>query len=145
MQLYDQPIANFGRAYVIAELGSNHNGDMALARKLIDQAKQSGCDCVKFQSWSKDSIFAKQVYQENHFLSDDYRNRKDHTLESIVEQFSISERELVEMRDYCRQIGIHFVHVVAGEDGRFGTALMFVDLPGARLGLSPLAEKDPSR
>jgi sialic acid synthase SpsE len=108
MQLYDQLIANFSRAYVIAELGSNHNGDMALARKLIDQAKQAGCDCVKFQSWTKDTIFAKQVYQENHFLSDDYRNRKDHTLESIVEEFSISERELLEMRDYCRQIGIHF-------------------------------------
>lgn len=108
MQLYDQLIANFSRTYVIAELGSNHNGDMALARKLIDQAKQAGCDCVKFQSWTKDTIFAKQVYQENHFLSDDYRNRKDHTLESIVEEFSISERELLEMRDYCRQIGIHF-------------------------------------
>ena len=41
--------------YVIAELGSNHNGDMAIAKKLIDAAKKSGADCVKFQSWSKEN------------------------------------------------------------------------------------------
>ena len=108
MQLYDKFVANFSRSYIIAELGSNHNGDMDIARKLIDQAKQSGCDCVKFQSWSKDTIFSKQVYEQNHFLNDDYRKRSDHTLESIVDKFSISERELVEMRDYCRSIGIDF-------------------------------------
>ena len=108
MRLYNQPIANFTRAYVIAELGANHNGDMAIARKLIDQAKQAGCDCVKFQSWTKDSIFAAQVYQENRFLSDDYRNRTDHTLESIVDEFSISEHELWEMCIYCARVGIDF-------------------------------------
>ena len=46
--------------YIIAELGSNHNGDMDLARKLIDAAKDSGADCVKFQSWTKDTIFSKK-------------------------------------------------------------------------------------
>jgi N-acetylneuraminate synthase len=108
MKLYQAPIANFGRPYIIAELGSNHNGDMALARKLIDAAKRAGCDCVKFQSWSKDTIFARKVYDENRFLKDDYRSRSDHTLESIVEEFSISEQELVEMRDYCLKVGIDF-------------------------------------
>jgi sialic acid synthase SpsE len=108
MHLYDKMVANFSRSYIIAELGSNHNGDMNIARKLIDQAKQAGCDCVKFQSWSKDTIFSKQVYEQNHFLNDDYRKRSDHTLESIVDTFSISERELIEMRDYCKAIGIDF-------------------------------------
>ena len=46
--------------YIIAELGSNHNGDMGLARKLIDAAKDSGADCVKFQSWTKNSVFSKK-------------------------------------------------------------------------------------
>lgn len=101
-------ITNFGEPYVIAELGSNHNGDMDLAKKLIDSAKRSGAHAVKFQSWSKDSIFSKQVYEENYFLADDYRNREDHTLESIVEEFSISEQELIDMRDYCREVGIEF-------------------------------------
>ena len=37
------------RTFIIAEIGINHNGDIALAKKLIDVAKRTGCDAVKFQ------------------------------------------------------------------------------------------------
>jgi sialic acid synthase SpsE len=94
--------------FIIAELGANHNGDMALARKLIDQAKAAGADCAKFQSWSKDSVFSKIVYQQNYFLNDDYRNRTDYTLEQIVDKYSIKPNELREMKKYCDDKGIVF-------------------------------------
>ena len=45
---------------MIAEIGSNHNGDMDLAKKLILEAKEMGVDCVKFQSWTKETIFSKR-------------------------------------------------------------------------------------
>lgn len=93
--------------YVIAELGSNHNGDMDMARRLIDSAKEVGADCVKFQSWSKETIFSKKTYEDNYFLSDDYRNRDDCTLEEIVEEFSISECELIDMKKYADEVGIN--------------------------------------
>ena len=35
--------------YIIAEIGINHNGDLNIAKKLIDIAKVAGCDVVKFQ------------------------------------------------------------------------------------------------
>lgn len=92
--------------YVIAEIGSNHNGNMKIARELIDAAKNAGADCVKFQSWSKESIFSRKTYEDNYFLSDDYRNRNDFTLEQIVEEYSISEAELLEMKDYADEVGI---------------------------------------
>jgi len=92
--------------YIIAELGSNHNGDMELARKLIDAAKESGADCVKFQSWTKDTIFSKKKYEENYFIADDYRDRDDYSLEEIVDAFSISENQLKEMFDYAREVEI---------------------------------------
>lgn len=94
--------------YIIAELGSNHNGDMEIAKKLIKSAKASGADCVKFQSWSKETIFSKLKYEENFFLADDYRNRKDYTLEEIVEEYAISEDELFEMKEYSSKIEIDF-------------------------------------
>ena len=94
--------------YIIAELGSNHNGDMEIAKKLIKSAKSSGADCVKFQSWSKETIFSKLKYEENFFLADDYRNRKDYTLEEIVEEYAISEDELFEMKEYSSKIEIDF-------------------------------------
>ena len=42
-------VKEYGRPYVIAEIGANHNGDMDLAIKMIDIAKECGADCVKFQ------------------------------------------------------------------------------------------------
>jgi len=40
--------------YIIAEIGINHNGDLAIAKKLIDIAKVAGCDVVKFQKRNPD-------------------------------------------------------------------------------------------
>lgn len=99
-------IGDYSKPYVVAELGSNHNGDMELAKKMIKQAKDAGCDCVKFQSWTKDTIFSKKVYDDNYFLNDDYRNRSDYTLEEIVDKFSISDDQLLDMKKYCDEIGI---------------------------------------
>lgn len=99
-------VENYGIPYIIAELGSNHNGDMDLARKLILQAKEAGADCVKFQSWNKNSLFSQKKFDDNYFISDDYRNRDDYTLEEIVEEYSISEQELLEMKALCDDIGI---------------------------------------
>jgi N-acetylneuraminate synthase len=99
-------VYNFCEPYIIAELGANHNGDMELAKQLISRAKEAGCNCVKFQSWSKETIFSQKVYQENFFLKDDYRSRTDYTLEQIVEKFSISEAQLLEMKHYADSIGI---------------------------------------
>lgn len=103
----DKRVANYSLPYIIAELGSNHNGDMELAKKLIVEAKEAGADCVKFQSWSKDSIFAKKKYEDNYFIADDYRDRTDYTLEEIVDAYSISEEELLEMKNFADEIGIN--------------------------------------
>lgn len=99
-------IADYSNPYIIAEIGANHNGDMELAKKLIFEAKEAGADCVKFQSWSKDSIFSQKVYKDNFFLKDDYRNRTDYTLEQIVDEFSISGEELIQMKKYADELGI---------------------------------------
>lgn len=95
------------RTYVIAEIGANHNGDIDLARKLIARAQELGCDCVKFQSWDL-RLFSDVVYQENFFLSDDYREREDFTLKEIVKEFAFSSAVLSELKVYCDELGIDF-------------------------------------
>lgn len=42
--------------YIIAEGGVNHNGDVALAKQLIKKAKESGADCIKFQTFKAASV-----------------------------------------------------------------------------------------
>jgi sialic acid synthase SpsE len=92
--------------YIIAEIGSNHNGDLELACQLITKAHRAGVHCVKFQSWSKETIFAKAKYEENFFLDDDYRSRNDFTLEQIVEAYSTSESELLDIKSYSDSLCI---------------------------------------
>ena len=46
--------------YIIAEIGINHNGDLALAKKLITQAKKADCNAVKFQKRTIDLVYTKE-------------------------------------------------------------------------------------
>lgn len=108
MKLRGKDVRNFGDTVVIAEIGANHNGDLGLAKKHIDRAKAAGADYAKFQSWTVDSVLSRVNYEANRFLDDDYQNRKDHSLKSIVAAYALSEAAQIEMRDYCRQVGIGF-------------------------------------
>ena len=60
---------------IIAEIGVNHNGDMTIAKKLIDEAKEAGADYVKFQTFKADSIVTKTAekaqYQNLNYDSDE--------------------------------------------------------------------------
>lgn len=103
-----QELVSGKKPYIIAEIGSNHNGDIELAKKMILKAKECGADCVKFQSWSKDTIFSKKVYQDNFFLRDDYRNRTDYTLEEIVDKYSVDATEHHVLKAFCDEIQIDF-------------------------------------
>ena len=96
------------KPYIIAEIGANHNGDMNLAKRMIDEAVLCGADCVKFQSWTKNSVFSKKTYEDNYFLQDDYRNRTDYTLEEIVDKYHINSEQHRELKAYCDKIGIDF-------------------------------------
>lgn len=46
---------------IIAEAGVNHNGDLALAKRLIDVASDAGADLVKFQTFSADRLATRQA------------------------------------------------------------------------------------
>jgi len=47
--------------FIIAEIGINHNGDIEIAKKLIDMAKDCGCDAVKFQKRTIDIVYTRDL------------------------------------------------------------------------------------
>lgn len=95
MNYWEQLISKNNVPYVIAEVAANHNGDMNIAKQLIIQAKDAGCHCVKFQSWTKESLFTKKMYQ-------------DPSIGRSFDQYSMSEEKLIQMKVYCDELKIDF-------------------------------------
>lgn len=90
------PIADFSRPYIVAELNTSHNGNLDTAKEMIRQAKEAGCDCVKFQSWSPESLYSRTFYQANPIAK------------RIVGKFAFDEEQLKKAADFCRETGIAF-------------------------------------
>lgn len=93
--------------YIVAEIGSNHNGDMALCRRIVDAAQEAGADAAKFQSWSKASLIGRAEYQRNTKYAK--RDPSALTLEQAVERYQLTPEQHRETADHCRRRGITFL------------------------------------
>lgn len=88
--------------FVIAEIGINHNGDLNLAKKLIDGAKFSGCDAVKFQKRTIDLVYSQD------FL-DSYRESPwGNTQRLQKEGLEFNKEEYDEIDRYCKEKDIYW-------------------------------------
>lgn len=88
------------KPHIIAEIGINHNGDINIAKKLIDMAKEAGCDFVKFQ---KRDI--KSVYTEEELNSD----RESPWGKKFIDQklgLEFEKKEYDEINEYCKKVNI---------------------------------------
>ncbi len=105
----NKQVYNFSKPYIIAEIGANHNGDINLAKKIIDSAKECGADAVKFQSWTPQSLIAKEEYDKNQSYDDGDGGKKHFgSLKEMVEKYYLREEQHYELKEYCDQIGIDF-------------------------------------
>jgi N-acetylneuraminate synthase len=84
------------RPYFVAEMNSSHNGNIATAKRMIDAAVECGCDGVKFQSWSAETLYSLDYYRENPIAK------------RMVGRFALKEEALEEMAAYCQEKGIAF-------------------------------------
>jgi len=50
--------------FITAEIGINHNGDISIAKKLIEIAKNAGCDAVKFQKRDVEKVYSKEILNQ---------------------------------------------------------------------------------
>jgi N,N'-diacetyllegionaminate synthase len=90
---------------IIAEAGVNHNGDMALARQLIDVAAAAGADMVKFQTFSADRLVTRGANKA------EYQNRSTDPAESqhaMIQRLELDRAMHDELIAYSRLKGIAF-------------------------------------
>lgn len=86
--------------FVIGEIGINHNGDLALAKKMIDVAVDAGCDAVKFQKRTVDAVYTKE------YLDSPRESPWGTTQRAQKEGLEFGEAEYDEIDAYCREKGI---------------------------------------
>jgi sialic acid synthase SpsE len=90
--------------YIIAEVNSSHNGNVETAKKMIDAAVKAGCSCVKFQSWTPETLYSRSYYDKNPIAA------------RIVKKMSLSESELQGLSQYCKASGVGYSSTPYAED-----------------------------
>jgi len=90
---------------IIAEAGVNHNGDMQIAKQLIDAASEAGADYVKFQTFIASKLVSadapKAAYQQE-------GGTGDKQLE-MLQKLELSPEQHIELAEHCRKKNIHFL------------------------------------
>jgi len=93
------------RTYIIAEAGVNHNGSIELAKQMIDMAKESGVDCIKFQTFIAKNIVSKNALKAQYQRQN--TNIKENQLE-MLKKLELSFDAFMELIEYCKEKKIEF-------------------------------------
>ena len=94
------------KTFIIAEAGVNHNGDINLAYKLCDAAKDAGVDAIKFQTWKTEKIVTKQASMADY---QKVNTQKEQSQFDMLKALELSYSEFVEIKKYCDKIGLKFL------------------------------------
>ena len=101
---YGQP------CFVVAEAGVNHNGDLKMAKRLIDAAQDAGADAVKFQNWITEEIVTSEVpkptYQENTTGKSQY---------AMLRQLELSDADFEILAKHAKSREVVFLSTPEGE------------------------------
>lgn len=118
------------RVFVIAEIGNNHQGDLVMAKRLVDVAIEAGADCVKFQLRNREAL---------------YRSRADGSvaedlgaeyIQDLLKKVEITLAQHSELREYCRQCGVTYMCTPWDEPSV--DALASMDIPAMKLASADL-------
>ena len=112
IQIGSHQVGQGNPVFIIAEAGVNHDGDMGKAKKLIEAAKASGADAVKFQSFSAERLVRRNAPKAA------YQNRN---IGSAISQFDMLKRlelaqwQAVMLKKYAESVGIIFLSTAYDE------------------------------
>ena len=97
---------NSTKTYIIAEVGVNHNGDISIAKDLIKKSKESGADCVKFQTFKAFQIVTKSAPKANYQLK--VTDSKESQFE-MLKKLELDFEAYLDLIKYCKEIEIDFL------------------------------------
>lgn len=90
--------------FVIVEIGVNHNGNLAIAKKLIDVAAKAGADAVKFQRRSLEHVYQKEIIEDPSIAEQSFQY-----MIPILKEFELSDEDYYEIVEFCKKKKIMFL------------------------------------
>ena len=125
---------------VIAEIGVNHNGDVALAKHMISAARDAGADYAKFQTFSTDDLVTADAgvaaYQQP--------AARGGTQQDMLRGLELTHDDFLELKAFCQSLGIGFLttaHDFRSLDFVLGLDLDYIKIPSGDLTNLPLLER----
>jgi N-acetylneuraminate synthase/sialic acid synthase len=104
LQIADKTLDDSSDCYVIAEIGHNHQGDLAQCKRMFTAAAEAGADAVKLQKRDNRSLFTRaaydQVYNSENAFGDTYGEHR--------EALEFGRDEYLELQQHAKDLGVHF-------------------------------------
>ncbi len=99
--------------FIIAEAGVNHNGDIDLAKQLIDVAKDSGADAIKFQTFKAENLNTKKAPKATYHIE---TTGNEQSWFDLLKTQELSRKDHEVLIDYCNKKGITFLSTPYDEE-----------------------------
>lgn len=91
--------------FIIAEAGVNHNGDFDTACRLVDAAKESGVDCIKFQTFKSSKLVSRNAQKAEY----QKKNTDDSSQQDMLKKLELTFEQFLKLKEYCDKAGICFL------------------------------------
>ncbi len=91
---------------IIAEAGVNHNGDLSMAEKMVDAAKEAGADYVKFQTFKPENLVSKYAQKAGYQKK---TTGEDETQLQMLQKLTLTNENFIELKKYCDEKSIGFI------------------------------------
>ncbi len=95
------------KVIIIAEAGVNHNGDIELAKKLIDAAEFAGVDYVKFQTFNSKKLVSKNAEKATYQKENTKKDNESQL--AMLQKLELSKESHFELIDYCNSKNVKFL------------------------------------
>jgi len=102
IQINGRMIGSDYPSYIIAEIGSNYNGDLETAKKMIDLAKDSGVDAVKFQIFKEKTLYPPEAGVVDYL-------KMNKSINQLVIENEVPNEYHLQLLQYCNQVEVTYL------------------------------------
>ncbi len=100
IQIGERKISEESSTFIIAEAGVNHNGDMIVAKEMIDVAVEAGVDAIKFQSFKADKLILRNIEKAPYQKVTTDNNESQY---EMLKRLEITMTQIMELTQYCKK------------------------------------------